>query len=742
MTETVDTREPVPRRLPPLVSAVARGAEPLWVASTAALFVLWGYEWIPRLIRLMGRGGQTETVEWAVYMSLLAGFPLVAILVAVVLPRMFRAQAATVVKAATVIFAIWYAVLFAIDGRLGLAALALVPALVTTFTGAPSLMGDRSPATLAQIAILIVVSLIAWMCAAGLVYWTRASLWFPGSPVRLIAFAVATGISLWGLPRLDLPDEPRAANGVALRVLSALLLVALVVFSFRTNPVVEFYHWGFWTGPIEQLRQGGWLLRDTPSQYGFLSILIPAAMPGSAWQSFWFYQAAVYAVVAAGMFIVLRKMRGGAGDVLLAAGAVFTTLFFRPRTATLILPAQMTPSGGPVRFLWCFVMLAWLLYSFNRRRKNGDGSLKWLAFPFTGHLIWLCALAWSFEAAIYGSAIWFSAFAVYVIQSAYAWRREGASASSVAQRVIGAVAVPVGMAIALYGIVWAIYMAAVGAPPDLAGYVEYGLLYSRGFGALPIDTTGAVWYLLLVFFIVSTVVVHFLVEDWRDFRVVVAAGVWGGVWSLSSYFVSRSHPVNLFSITPALLFALAVLAIVLRAATRRPWHRYVRAAMVPVFAVPIAMTLGHPGLLADIGTAQLTPARFTDQLPLMDPELETLLRESGATPNDPIVRIADGRLVLPAWRGAGKNERVMSVRSWLPKPYEMIGTLSPEQRQVYIDRAAEKPIGGWMVQHQTDTVRWFGDHLKQIIRTHEPTRKYTRGPWSLWWMAPRAQVTR
>jgi hypothetical protein len=170
---------------------------------------------------------------------------------------------------------------------------------------------------------------------------------------------------------------------VAYRIVSAFVLLFLIVFSFRTNPTVEFYHWGFWVGPMEQLRQGGWLLHDTPSQYGFLSILIPSALPGGAWISFWYYQAAIYAIVGALMFIIFRRLRGGVGNLLLSFLVVFTTLFFRPRSATLILPAQMTPSGGPVRFLWCFVLLGWLLLVFREakgRREAGAG------FPLVGHL--------------------------------------------------------------------------------------------------------------------------------------------------------------------------------------------------------------------------------------------------------------------------------------------------------------------------------------------------------------------
>ena len=736
-----DTTPPVKRRpLPSAATAVVRAGEPLWVASLATLFVVWGYDLIPKLIRLLGRAGQTETVEWAVYMSLLAGFPLAVLIVALVIPRVLGVYAQAIVKASAVLFALWIGLLFVIDGRIHLAFLAAVPAFLTALDEARWAPFWKRPTrvSLLDYIALILVGIGAWMCAGALVYWKDGARWFVGPDGHTLSITIALAVVLTGIPRLGIRDDDVVKSWAWVptveRICSLVVLAALVIFSFRTNPIVEFYHWGFWTGPIEQLRQGGWLLRDTPSQYGFLSILIPTALPGSAWQSFWFYQSVIYAVVAWTMFVVLRRMQAGIGNLLLSAGLVFTTLFFRPRTADLILPAQMTPSGGPVRFLWPFVMLVYLLWAFDSQRgaKARPGRM---GFPVTGHLIWLTSVAWSFESAIYTSAIWFAAFAVYLIQKAASEKASHMSTGSIMRRFVISAAIPFAMAIALYIVVWVIYRASIGVAPDLAGYFEYGLLYSRGFNALSIDTTGAVWYLLLVFFIASTAVAAFLVENWRDFRLVVGAGVWGGVWSLSSYFVSRSHPVNLLSIIPILLFALAVLVIIAKDMPLRPWHPYLRVALVPVFAIPFALTLGHPKLLENLRTPQISPSRFTDQLPFMDAELETLMRESGAKPDDPVVRIADGRLILPAWRGPDST-RVMSEKSWLPKPYEIIGTLSPERRQVYIDRNAIKPISGWMIQHQTDTVRWFGDHLKQIEIRHAPIRKYTKGPWTLWWMEP------
>jgi hypothetical protein len=705
------------------VTEVARGIEPLWIGATATLFIVWGYALIPKTIRMLGHSGQTETIEWGVYMSLLAGFPIVCILVGIALPRIMNGHGATILKAFAIVVALALGVIFVVDGRLSLAAIAIVPAMITTLMSfdAYRIMSERPREGIISLVVLGVVSLISWMCAGGLVYWDGAASWFLGSPWRMLGVAVATAVSIAGLPRLGDSPETKAAPGVAFRIISVFLVLVLIAFSFRTNPVVEFYHWGFWTGPIEQLRQGGWLLYDTPSQYGVLSILIPTILPGHAWISFSYYQAAVYAIVGVMMLMIFRRLRGGVGNLALSVLAVFTTLFFRPRSAALILPAQMTPSGGPVRFLWCFVLLGWLLLVFRDLVGHKERGTPGAGFPLVGHLLWICSIAWSFEAAIYSSAIWFAAYTVYLVQT----RRQ----------IVRSIAILVAMLAGLYVSVWLIYKVAIGFPPDFAGYTEFGFLYSKGFGSLPIATHGSIWYLVLVFFIASTAVVQFLVEDWKDFRLVVAAGVWGGIWSLSSYFVSRSHPVNLLSLVPVLLFAIAVLLIVIRHSPRRQWHGYVRAATVPVMAIPIAMTLGHPGLIKNLKTHQLSPAKFNEQLPVMDSTLEKLLRRSGVTPEDPVVRIVDGRLVLPAWR-----DHTISEKSWLPKPYEIIGSLPAPRRQVYIDRNAVSGEGGWLVHSATDTIAHFDERLAEIERDYQIVAQRSLGRWRIWHFEPRKSL--
>lgn len=597
------------RALPRGLVELARALEPLWIASLALLLLVWGYDIVSAVGQTTGPVN-TQTMQWRIYISMLLAFPAAAIVVALALPRIAKGQAATVVKTFAIVAGFTVGIMGLVNGRLVPAAAALAPAVATALMapGAYRIVSDRPLERLIPLLVIGVVAFIAWMCAGGLVYWTGATSWFLATPYRGLAIVVASAVAITGLPRFGDSPELKAAPGVAFRIASAFLVVVLIAFSFRTMPIADFHRWDLWLGSIEQIREGRWLLRDAASPQGILSVFIPAALPGRAWVSFWYYQAVIYALVGVLMFIIFRRLRGGVGNLLLSFLAVFTTLFFRPRSASVLLPAQATPSGGPVNFFWCFVLLGWLLLVFREakgRRQPGAG------FPLVGHVIWICSIAWSFDAAVHASAIWLPTFAVYLIQRGSTERREGLSSSVIARRAIRSILLPVSLLMGLNLGVVAVYNATIGVTPDVQHYIQIASSYARGFGSLAIEANGAIWYLTLVFFIASTVVVQFLVDDWRDFRLAVATGVWGGVSSLASLFVLRGDPVDLLNITPALLFAIAVLMIVLRHSPRRMWHGYVRAATVPVFAMPIAMTLGHPQLAPDLRTKQLPPYKWT-----------------------------------------------------------------------------------------------------------------------------------
>jgi hypothetical protein len=372
-------------------------------------------------------------------------------------------------------------------------------------------------------------------------------------------------------------------------------------------------------------------------------------------------------------------------------------------------------------------MLAFLFSYYN---KSAKGEVKhdradW-RFELWGHLIWLGSVCWSVESAIYCSAVWFPAYALYLVR-----RTSHASARAILQSV----AVPVGALVLIVGLVSLLYAAVLGHSPDWIGYFEYALLYSGGFHSLPIDPSGSVWFLLIIFLSISTAAVIYLFRDSGHPRVMVLAGAWGGVWAISSYFVSRSHAANLLSIATFLVFAAAITLRVLADQPRESWHGLIRVAIVPMFVAPVALTLAHPSFVREITTPQLSYASFTEQIPLMEPSLNQLLLEAGAKPTDPVVRIGDARLMLPAWRPQRPGDaRRVSPYSWLPKQYEIIGTLPADRRQKYIDRLARHlQLSGWLIHSKTGGIPDFDKQLADIRRTHLETRRFENNDWIVSW---------
>jgi hypothetical protein len=266
-------------------------------------------------------------------------------------------------------------------------------------------------------------------------------------------------------------------------------------------------------------------------------------------------------------------------------------------------------------------------------------------------------------------------------------------------------------------------------------YLEYALLYSGGFHSLPIDPSGSIWFLLIIFLAISTATVIYMFRDPWHPRVMVLAGAWGGVWAISSYFVSRSHAANLLSIATFLVFAAAISLRVIADQPPESWHGIIRVALVPMFVAPIVLTVGHPSFVDEIRKPQLSYESFTEQIPLMEPSLNALLLEAGAKPSDPVVRIGDGRLMLPAWRPQNpQGARVVSPYSWLPKQYEIIGTLPAYRRQKYIDRIAQHlHLSGWLILSKTRSDPDFTNQLADIQRTHVETKRFENKDWIVSW---------
>jgi len=704
------------------------------MAALGVHFLVLGKLLVAAIIHFAGRAAEIQITQWTIYILLLVAYVPLVWYISRVLPRRVSHATTSAVWAAIVGASLLEFVFYALTSNwlfllMAIAATASTTVLLDLARRRHAITRPDTRWDVSTTLPLFITGLFGWMSAGSLVSWDSILRWWATNGWTALALLAATILTVFAVT----PARNESADDdLGLRWWDYLAIAVLAAFSFRTFPVVEFYNWGFYIGPIEQLRQGGRLLWDTPSQHGFLSLLIPTVLPGRAWASFWFFQAALFAIVAGLMYIAFRRLGSRWVNGLFAFVVTFTTLFFMPRSGTIILPAQMTPSGGPVRFLWCFILLAFITGYFFRPAEKQSAR----GFMIGGTAIWLASILWSPAEAFYCSAIWFSAYGVFLVERMIEWRKAGATSRNAWRRFAKNASAPIIAAAALIIAVTLIYWALFGGLPDWRGYVEYMLPSAHvGFGAHPIDSTGPVWYLMLLFLGLSTIL-FCVAADIHDPRLVVLAGVWGGAWAVGSYFVGESRPVNALSLTPFLLFCAAIALRIIGADRSTRWYAMIVAGMVPAFAIPITLTLGHSGFPAALTHDQLSPAKFTDQLPRMEPGLLEVLFQADAQPGDSYVRIADGRLMLGAWTSSDRRGAVMSDRSWLPKPIATIGSLPPGRRQVYIDRNAESDSsGGWLIQSKHDTLAGNAILLGQIKRTRHEVKRFENADWIVSWMA-------
>ncbi|MDQ3081356.1 MAG: hypothetical protein M3R07_03985 [Gemmatimonadota bacterium] len=717
----------------------------LRITALVVLISVAGAAWLPPVIRFFGRGGQRETVEWLVYVFLGTAFPVIAAVLAWHGPRIFPARVSRIAHGMLAGFLAVACIVFLT--ALGPAAFLLSVALAVLTLTCAGLLRQRRETDIATLAVSAVALTGVWASALTLASWTDHWAWATHSIRPMVVLAGLAAAAVATLPAREDGQEKTRQLSFSLSPRDTLPLLAFVVLSFRTTPIVEFYHWSFWTGPIESIRQGGWLLWDVPSQYGFLSLVTPALVPvADAWQALYLLQAMLYVAVAIAIYVVLKGLRPGVTASALAFAFTAAALFFRPRTSALILPAQMTPAGGPMRFVWCYAILAVLLWKYRR----GD-SVSPRRFAITGTLVWIASVAWSAESAIYCTSAWVGALGVFVLQRAFAGPvrtggkvagpsastrdgdgvdHRGAVARQVVKHVAGALALLVGAVVAAVAVITAVYRAANGHGPDWASYYEYALLFSGGYSALPIDGNGAVWYLIVLFAAVSTAVVQFLSLDPRHPRLFVAVGAWGTIWAVSSYFVSRSHPVNLLSLVPLLVFALAIVLHLTRSLSSAYWVQLVRFAAVPLICVPPALTLSHAGFVPLLTERQTPMSELTAQVPAMDSSLAALAVRAGMKPSDPVFFTSDGRYLLPRWPELKDGIAETNKLAWMPKNYEMISTLPPERRDAYITRFSNRiGRGGWLVQKKSEINPGYESVVRLIEETFVPVESFENAEW-------------
>jgi hypothetical protein len=751
---------------------------PLWVGGLMLLCLLVGHLLFDQWLSL-----SPKTYDWAQYLLLGTLFPLL-IVGAALLPRQRWAgsAAARAGQAGLILLVLTGVGLLVVSAGEPLI-LPLAAAQVLVMSGIVR-RGELSQP--AQLMAGVVVAVLGWTLATPLLWWMPLHQALHASPVAFVAFtlllllvcAYVAGNRSEAGGEAVARTEPESADGLrlSLQLRSPAMLAGLAVialFCLRTDGLFDIldedaalYHWGMYVGPAELVRQGGWLLWDVPTPYGFLSVLMLALIPVAAmWQAFYLLNALLTFLVGAGLFLLLSRIRPGPVGWIVGLSTTLGALFFMPYQSQLpVIGTHQLPQGGPYRFIWCFVMLGVLLGEL----RTAPGSRAQRTYLFAGCVAWLLGILWSAETAIFGSIIWLPAYILIVLRDRVGLERRSWRSWPVIRRAVTWLAFPPLLLGGVASLLVAYYVARLGRLPDLRAYVDYVVAFGEGIAfeiwQPLLDPRGPVLAILLLLGLVAGAAVAVLrgVIPLRMLSLVV--GLWGALWATASYFVVHyPYPSVIVRAAPFAVIAVALL-LLLAARQREPggWGFVLRTTAVPLlvmfplsFAV-MGAAVTNPAAAPAIVTWDRAVLRGDGNverlLPSVEPALQELLDTVGVQANTPIVYGGSqfGNL-MPAWRAAD-GQRVTNTRSWLSaKPLNLMLSLPDSRKAIYTSRFIDRTrLGGWLIQRKADgriaTIdpesnifgfgygfgadRWI---FKELPRSHAPTRIYENGDWQLVW---------
>lgn len=483
--------------------------------------------------------------------------------------------------------------------------------------------------------------------------------------------------------------------------LDVFLLAVFLWISFRYDSLFvpgSEYHWEYYVGVIEGIRNGGWLLWDTPSQYGFLNIILASLVPtASAWQAMYVFQGTLLFLVSAGIYLaVSNRVPRDVTNRLAIFSIVFMSLFFAD--PELIGPYPF-PSSSVVRFFCVYAMVGvvWLIPKFGLRQAFALG------------VAWTLAVIWSAESAIYGTTILFFLL-VALLQS-------GTKLNSQLLLTGKYIAIAAACLMATLTSLFLFYQLRLGVRPDLFGYLEHAIGYASGFGYVPFSFSGPGNLLLLVFISVSMICINVIRSDSSDQanRLAPLAAMAGCIWGISTYYIGRPVAQNITAILP-IIATVVYLTLLLSRQMANAYTLPIRAAAIPIFfliLIPILNVNWITGLLK----TQSFSSNITRGLPVASEELRHLIARANLSEDAPIIYYGDDG--VPPFM-PGRYYQV-NEKNWLPIPLQLLEQpVTAVRRAIYLNRylCRMQPAQGFLVYRKGDAIaprlEGFMDELKRF----------------------------
>jgi hypothetical protein len=743
----------------PTVRDGGRDLQSLWVGGLAFLLMWLGKKLLPL---------EGEAFEWAEYLLLGSLFPALVLALCGRGPQEARPRwlgsFMQGLRLALALFCVAYPLwcchwfrqvpLVVIAGGQWLICLAYLP--VSSTFGRGTRLAKQVSLGLVSLALIA----LSWAVAPRLLWWMPWWEWVGQSPYTMVVFPLSFALVLLNMLHLGEASPPPRAPRRWIGVLLALVVLALARMSFGfpgmwadwddTVPnlpeepligVEVHQHWGVYVGPAALVRQGGWLLWDVPSQYGFLSILTVAAVPvANVWQALYLVNGLLIFLSAAFLFLVLRSLRPGLLNYGFALLVTLAAALLLPGNAAQLTGPMVYPSMGPLRFFWCYALLAILWWEYRTERGSRDQRRAlWL-----GCGAWLAGALWSSESLVYCCVIWIPAFVVIVLQRVAVGRTIGSGIRAAALPFFSWCLLPVGLLLTTLGFLTAYYRLRLGHGPDWRAFFDYALAWTGGFLNGEIDPDGAVWILVFAFCLISTAIAIVVRHGLLVRPLPLLAGAWAALWATSSYFVVQSHPTLASTLTPLFCVGLGLVLYLLgqRRWAARPFF-LIRMGLVPVFTVVLTASFGNQaGVRHQMAALQEGYIRHLAQrLPVLPASPVSLLEGAHVRPEDPILFFdwTQGLLPLRPGEDAAGSTLAGAPRTWLPvAPAILLLPLPTDRQACYLSRFAERVHqGGWLLESRATSLP---PYLEEGLQAYTTVKEFENADWRLRWFEPKGKA--
>lgn len=537
--------------------------------------------------------------------------------------------------------------------------------------------------------------LIAQISISNLTNWNALSTAFSEYPVSIFI----TSLSLYSLLHLFLflkthrrlqfnrPNNLDIALMIAAS--TAFLLLSMRHDSLFDNTLsgIPMYHWSYFIGPIESLKSGHHLLWDTPSQYGFLTILLPSLIPAqSAWQSFYLFQSCLLLITSIGVFFSVRQITkiNIFGSFILFLIIVLSLFFADPEW----IGPYPFPSSSVVRFFPIYLMM--MIFFWIPKISNRQLFALSLCLPIL--------FFWSAETSLYGLSIYLTIISTLIVLSI----RKKVSF----QILLGYLTLPllffcIGIAnLCIY------YYLNIGALPDFYSFYEYAMGYASGFGYTPLiyGGPGNTLVLLSTFLMVTVILLINPARSWiaRGDLLIPNSLLLGILLGISTYYVGRPVPQNITAILP-ILTIICFVALFLNYKSLAINFNLLKFIFIPIFFIAL-VPLISPSWITNLNRLEFYSVDIAKKLPGTNFELVTLLSNIKNPNNVSMIFYGDD-----SFGSIQLEHQDPPKMNWLPTPLQLLEEpINRHRRSIYLKRyfcQGQAPSRGAIIYRNNPTIK-------------------------------------